>query len=121
MLHLLLIALTTYQALRIVEREDKHTRIQEAVFSSIYLQDGDGSSSFPYYSLTDFSEAFFSVVEQTQTLDDTLLQYSDIGNTTFRLEVFYSEVTEENKGKMVVVGDSDSFEDNLETELAISQ
>ena len=61
-LHLLLIALTTYQALRIVEKEDKHTRIQEAVFSTIYLQDGDGSSSFPYYSLTDFSDAFFSVV-----------------------------------------------------------
>jgi hypothetical protein len=64
-LHLLLIALCTYQALKIVEIEDKHTRIQEAVFSTIYLQDGDGSSSFPYYSLTDFSDAFFSVVDNT--------------------------------------------------------
>lgn len=54
-LHLLLIMLTTYQALKIVEIQDKHTRIQEAVFSTIYLQDGDGSSTFPYYSLSDFA------------------------------------------------------------------
>ena len=31
----------------IPEIEDKHTRIQEQVFSTIYLQDADGSSSFP--------------------------------------------------------------------------
>jgi len=33
------------------------------------LQDDDGSSSFPYYSLTDFSDAFFSVINNTQELD----------------------------------------------------
>lgn len=68
-LHLLLIALCTYQALKIVSIQDKHTRIQEQVFSTIYLQDEDGSSSFPYYSLSDFTSAFFSVVENTQSLN----------------------------------------------------
>ena len=37
-LHLTLIVLCTYQALKIVSIQDKHTRIQEEVFSQIYLQ-----------------------------------------------------------------------------------
>lgn len=106
----MLIALTTYQALKIVEIEDKHTRIQEAVFSTIYLQDGDGSSSFPYYSLTDFAGSFFSIVDNTLTLDNTLLQYSDISNTTYKLEIFYTQIDQNNRDKMIVEGSSDDFE-----------
>lgn len=84
-LHLLLIALCTYQALRIVSIQDKHTRIQEQVFSTIYLQDDDGSSSFPFYSLSDFSDAFFSVVNNTVNLNDVLLQYSIVDKATYQL------------------------------------
>jgi len=64
-----LIILCTYQALKIVSIEDKHTRIQEEVFSTIYLQNDDGSSSFPFYSLSDFSDKFFGVIEQTESLN----------------------------------------------------
>ncbi len=67
--HLLLIILCTYQALKIVSIQDKHTRIQEEVFSTIYLQNDDGSSSYPYYSLSDFTEKFFGVIDQTKELN----------------------------------------------------
>lgn len=90
------------------------------MFSTIYLQDGDGSSSFPYYSLLDFSDAFFSVVDNTENLDETLLQYSDISNTTFQLEVYYTQIDESNRNKMVVEGDSSNFENELERVLGIS-
>jgi hypothetical protein len=108
-LHLLLIALCTYQALRIVSIQDKHTRIQEQVFSTIYLQDEDGSSSFPFYSLTDYADAFFSVVNNTLRLNDVLLQYSLLDNVHYQLEVYYTQITEDNRDKMVVNGTSDSY------------
>lgn len=63
--HLLLVVLCTYQALKIVSIQDKHTRIQEQVFSSVYLQNDDGTSSYPYYSLSDFTDTFFDILEQT--------------------------------------------------------
>ena len=108
-LHLLLIALCTYQALKIVEIEDKHTRIQEQVFSTIYLQDADGSSSFPFNSLSDFADSFFSIVNNTENLDETLLQYSDIGNVSYELQIYYNQIDEATHGKMVEAGDGQNF------------
>lgn len=64
--HLLLVVLCTYQALKIVSIQDKHTRIQEQVFSTVYLQNDDGTSSFPYYSLTEFTDTFFDIFNQTE-------------------------------------------------------
>lgn len=90
--HLLLVVLCTYQALKIVSIQDKHTRIQEQVFSSVYLQNDDGTSSFPYYSLTEFTNTFFDILEQTNKLNETLLQYSDVSGVNYRLEVYYSEM-----------------------------
>lgn len=119
-LHLLLIALCTYQALRIVSIQDKHTRIQEQVFSTIYLQDDDGSSSFPFYSLTDYSDAFFSVVNNTLNLNNVLLQYSIISDVTYQLEIYYTQITEDNKDKMIVNGTNDSYLTELQNVLGIN-
>jgi hypothetical protein len=119
-LHLLLIALCTYQALRIVSIQDKHTRIQEQVFSTVYLQDEDGSSSFPFYSLTDYADAFFSVVNNTLNLNDVLLQYSIIDDVNYHLEVYYTHITDHNKDRMVVNGTNDSYLDQLQAVLAIN-
>ena len=67
--HLLLVILSTYQALKIVSIQDKHTRVQEQVFSTIYLQNEDGTSNYPYYSLVEFSDTFFGILEETETLN----------------------------------------------------
>jgi hypothetical protein len=118
--HLLLIALCTYQSLRMVEMQDKHTRIQEQVFSTIYLQDDDGSSSYPYYSLSEFADGFFSVINNTLALDDTLLQYSLVDDVTYELQVYYTQITPENRDALSVNGTSDSFLGELERVLGIS-
>lgn len=119
-LHLLLIALCTYQALRIVSIQDKHTRIQEQVFSTVYLQDEDGSSSFPFYSLADYADAFFSVVNNTLHLNDVLLQYSLIDNVHYQLEVYYTQITQDNRDRMVVNGTNDSYLTQLQKVLGIT-
>lgn len=119
-LHLLLIALCTYQALRIVSIQDKHTRIQEQVFSTIYLQDDDGSSSFPFYSLTDYADAFFSVVNNTLSLNDVLLQYSLIDDVQYQLQVYYTHITPDNQDKMVVNGTNADYLQQLQDTLGIN-
>ena len=91
-LHLLLVVLCTYQALKTVSIEEKHTRIQEQVFSMIYLQDDDGSTDYSYYSLVDFTDKFFAVTEQTNNLNESLLQYSDVSVVHYELDVYYSEM-----------------------------
>ena len=53
--HLLLVGLCTYQALKTISTQDKNTRIQEIVFSKIYLEDDDGDNFNSYYSLSEFS------------------------------------------------------------------
>ncbi len=67
-IHLILIFLCTYQSLKIVSIDDKHTRIQEEVFSTIYLQTDDGSNHAPFYSLSDFTDVFFGVINETNSL-----------------------------------------------------
>lgn len=67
--HLMLVFLCTYQALKVVSIQDKHTRIQEQVFSTIYLQNDDGTSSYPYYSLSSFTDTFFDIMDQTESLN----------------------------------------------------
>ena len=104
--HLLLVVLCTYQALKIVSIQDKHTRIQEQVFSTIYLQNEDGTNSYPYYSLTDFTDTFFDILEQANELNSTLLQYSDISDVHYRLEVYYSEMDLRLGRKVVFSGNA---------------
>lgn len=111
--HLLLVVLCTYQALRIVSIQDKHTRIQEQVFSSIYLQNEDGTSSYPYYSLTQFTDTFFQILNSTDTLGDKLLQYSDVTAAHYRLEVYYSEMDNRLPRDIIFQGDAGEFLDDL--------
>jgi hypothetical protein len=51
----------------------------------VYLQNDDGTSSYPYYSLTDFTDTFFDIIDQTNQLNETLLQYSDVSDAHYRL------------------------------------
>ena len=90
--HIMLIVFTTYQALTIVSVQDKHSRIQEEVFSLIYLGTDDGSNSFPFYSLSDFQSHFSGVFESSKSLDDRLLQYSKIDDLMYALSIYYTEV-----------------------------
>lgn len=95
--HLLLVVFTTYQALTVVSIEDKHSRIQEQVFSTIYLGTDDGSNTFPFYSLADFQDNFQGVFDQSKNLNDLLLQYAQTDNLIYALSVYYSEVNKDNR------------------------
>lgn len=51
--------------------------------------------------------------DQTQSLNETLLQYSRIDDVEYRLEVYYTEITEKNREWMVVEGKEQVFVDRL--------
>lgn len=102
--HLLLVVFTTYQALTVVSIEDKHSRIQEQVFSTVYLGTDDGSNSFPFYSLGDFQENFQGVFDQSKNLDDLLLQYTVTDDLTYALSIYYTELTRENRDQQYYEG-----------------
>lgn len=112
-IHLLLVFLCTYQALKVVSLQDKHTRIQEQVFSSVYLQNDDGTSSYPYYSLSDFTDTFFDIMDQTDRLNETLLQYSDTSNVRYRMNVYYSDIDSSNMSQTIYEGNADEFVEQL--------
>lgn len=57
----------------------------------------DGSSSNPFYSLTDFQTNFNDVFDNTDALNDFLLQYADMSNVTYELSVYYSNITIDNQ------------------------
>ena len=108
-LHLLLVFLCTYQALKVVSIQDKHTRIQEQVFSTIYLQNDDGTSSYPYYSLSDFTDTFFDIMEQTDSLNETLLQYSNTDDVAYKMDVYYSEMAPSDSRQITFQGTDEEF------------
>jgi hypothetical protein len=107
--HLLLVVFTTYQALTVVSIEDKHSRIQEQVFATIYLGTDDGSNSFPFYSLADFQENFQGVFDQSKNLNDLLLQYAQTEDLIYALSVYYSEVNKDNRKSQYFEGNEDDF------------
>lgn len=54
------------------------------------------------------------MVNSTLALNETLLQYSDVSSTKYRLDIYYSEVARENIPLTVIEGNSESFLNELQ-------
>ncbi len=71
------------------------------MFSSIFLDNEDGTNTAPFFSLSDFQDHLQGIFEQVEGISDRLLQYASIDRLEMSLQLHYLTQSSNNTDRMV--------------------